>query len=107
MRKAFSLFAALLAAVALRAGVTTFANFGRDGVPVLIPEAQRYEARAGVFRLPEKLTVSVPAGEELIVEELADEMKRFGGTAAAGDGGFRVVDQALVNHIENCNERAY
>ena len=104
MKRLIPVFAALLAAVALRAEVATFANFERNGVPVLIPEVQKYEARTGVFALPDKLTVAVPAGEELIVEELADDMKRFGGTAAPGDGAaavrFELAQKGVPEHAE-------
>ncbi len=76
---------ALSAAASLSAAVLDFQNFERDGKPVLIPEVQKYEAADGVCKLPSKLTVSVPAGEKLILEQLDGELKRFGVSAVAGD----------------------
>ena len=51
-------------------------NYERDGRPVLVPEVREYKAESGVCKLPAKLTVAVPAGEELIIEELDAELKR-------------------------------
>ena len=86
MKKISVLFCSLVLGVAsFAAGVRTFANFERDGVPVLIPAVQKYTAGDGVFALPDKLTVAVPEGEELIVEQLAGELARFGRTAESGD----------------------
>ena len=86
MRKLFATFCFMtLGAAMLTAEVARFANFERGGVPVLIPAVQKYAAREEVFALPDTLTVSVPEGEELIVEQLAGEMTRFGRTAAAGE----------------------
>ena len=74
-----SLCASLLGAAAtLSAAVTDFRNFERDGRPVLIPEVQKYEAAGGVFKIPEKLTVSVPESEGLIVKQLRAELKPYG-----------------------------
>ena len=77
MNRSFWCALVLGAAASLSAAVTDFRNFERDGKPVLIPAVQKYESAAGVYKLPEKLTVSVPAGEELIVEQLTRELKRF------------------------------
>ena len=63
-------------------------NYERAGRPVLVPEVREYKPETGVCKLPEKLAVAVPAGEELIVEELAAELKRFGGTAVADKAAF-------------------
>ena len=103
MKKFFAGFWALMlgATATLRAEVTTFANFERNGVPVLIPGVQKYEARDGAFPLPDTLTVAVPAGEELIVEQLAQELKRFGKTAEAGSGGavrFELAEEGVPEH---------
>ena len=103
MKRLIPIFAALLAAATLRAEITTFANFERNGVPVLIPEVQKYEARGGAFHLPDRLEVSVPAGEELIVEELAGELKRFGKTAEANSDAavrFTVTEEGVPEHAE-------
>ena len=64
----------------LQATVMPFAEFMRDGKPVLVPGVQKYEAGfelAEDFTLPQLLTVSVPAGEELIVELLTESLQRF------------------------------
>ena len=80
MKKMCFLLAALFVAAGLFAGsVRTFDNFGRGGVPVLVPRVQKYEPGEGAFKLPEKFTVAVPAGEELIVEQLGDALERFPG----------------------------
>ena len=104
MKKLFTWFCALMLGAAVAAAeVTTFANFERDGVPVLIPEVQKYEARDGVFALPETLTVAVPAGEELIVEQLAQELKRFGKTAEAGSDAavrFEIARTGVPEHAQ-------
>ena len=65
------------AALSLSAKVMDFQNFERDGRPVLIPEVQKYESSDGVCKLPAKFTVAVPVGEELILEQLARELKAF------------------------------
>ena len=92
-----------VAAAALAAEVMTFANFERNGLPVLIPEVQKYEAREGVFPLSETLTVAVPPGEELIVEQLSADLKRFGRTAAVSADGvcrFEVTEKGVPEHDE-------
>ena len=77
--------AALAAAWSLgAASVMPFHNCEKNGAPVLIPSVQKYHAEAGVFALPQRLTVAVPAGEELIAEQLGDELKRFGVEVTAG-----------------------
>ena len=75
----------LCAAVSLSAKVLTFDNFERNGAPVLIPQVREYRADDGAFKLPKVLTVALPAGEELIAEQLDAELKRFGVKAALGD----------------------
>ena len=93
----------LFATAALAAEVMTFANFERNGIPVLIPEVQKYEAAEGVFPLPDTLGVAIPAGEELIIEQLSDDLKRFGKTAAsAGDGvcRFEIAETGVPEHAE-------
>ena len=67
-------------ATALQAAVMPFAEFMRDGKPVLVPGVQKYESGFEVaedFTLPPVLTVSVPAGEEIIIELLAEALQRF------------------------------
>ncbi len=103
--KKFRLIAALMtiAAATSQAEITTFANFERNGIPVLIPEVQKYQAGEGAFRLPDTLTVSVPTGEELIVEQLSDELKRFGQTAATGVSAvcrFEIAETGVPEHDE-------
>ena len=87
MRKGLCLAALLTAALSLSA-VTPVLNYERGGRPVLIPEVRNYTGADGVCKLPAKLTVAVPAGEELIVEELDAELKRFGKSAVADKGAF-------------------
>ena len=58
------------------ASAAPMSNFVLDGVPVLVPRVQKYAAAAGVFTF-ERLTVAVPDDEELIVEQLAEALKRF------------------------------
>ena len=75
--------AALTVTVVLSAAVRDFQNFQRDGKPVLIPAVQKYEPAGGAFALPATLTVSVPAGEETVLEgEIQQETDAEGaGTA--------------------------
>ena len=85
--KSLSIAVAAVAA-AVSSAVAPILNYERDGRPVLVPEVKEYQAAGGVCKLPEKLSVAVPAGEELIVEELAAELKRFGGIAVADKEAF-------------------
>ena len=86
------LLAALFCGMALplSATVVPFACYSRpDGRPLLIPEVREYRAAAGVVRFPAELAVAVPAGEELVVEEIAEELKRFGiKTGKGGENAF-------------------
>ena len=75
-------------AAAVSSAVAPILNYERDGNPVLVPEVREYKVETGVCKLPERLGIAVPAGEELIVEELAAELKRFGRTAVAGEEAF-------------------
>ena len=59
-------------------------NFTRDSVPMLVPRVQKYAAASGVFKF-DRLTVAVPDGEELIVEQLAESLKRFPNVTVAAD----------------------
>ncbi len=61
----------------LHATVMPFAEFMRDGKPVLVPGVQKYEADSEAYTLPPVLTVAVPAGEELIVKLLAEALQCF------------------------------
>ena len=86
MKKFFAgLYLLALGAALAATEVAVIDNFRRGNEPVLIPGVQKYRPAAGVVALPDTLTVAVPAGEELIVEQLAGEMKRFGGTAEAAE----------------------
>lgn len=103
MKKLFAVIFAFTFGFAAAAGVMTFDNFGRGGTPVLVPAVQKYEAREGSFALPDTLTVSVPAGEELIVEQLDGEMKRWGRSAGARENGcvrFEVARDGVPGHAE-------
>ena len=93
----------LAAATLLTAGVMEFQNFERDGKPVLIPEVQNYEAVSGTFKLPGTLVVALPEGEQLILEQIAAELKRFGGSAVAGDNAvcrFTLTESGVPVHKE-------
>ena len=66
--------------MSMYAKVMPFADFMRDGKPVLMPGVQKYESGFEVaedFTLPPVLMVSVPAGEEIIIELLAEALQRF------------------------------
>ena len=87
MMKKFSVSVLLLVAAAwAQAAVLTFDNYVKEGRPLLIPEVHSYQAREGTLKLPDKFTVSFPKGEEIVLEQLAEELKRFPGIAA-GEGG--------------------
>ena len=103
MKKLFAAIFALTLGFAAAAGVVRIDNFGTADAPVLIPAVQKYEAGSGKFALPETLTVSVPAGEELIVEQLGEEMKRFGRKVEArenGDVRFELAQDGVPEHAE-------
>ena len=103
MKKLFTVIFALALGAASAAGVVRIDNFGTADAPVLIPGVQKYEAREGAFPLPDTLTVAVPEGEELIVEQLADEVKRFGKTAEAGSDAavrFELAEDGVPEHNE-------
>ena len=91
MKKVFLLVLGLVAVLSqLAAELTVFDNYTRGGRPLLIPDVPQYRAGEGGFRLPQVLTVSVPAGEELITEQLAGELKRFGAVKVL-PGGEKAV----------------
>ena len=90
MKKAL-IRAALIGAAALQAAVMPFSYYTRsDGRPLLIPEVREYRSGEGVLKFPAAVTVSVPAGEELIIEQLAAELKRFSEVkvSAKNENGF-------------------
>ena len=63
--------------------VHTIDNFRKvDGTPLVVPQPQKYEAKSGVFQLPETLTVEAPESEKIIFEYLGKELKRFSRTVA-------------------------
>ena len=67
-----------LGAATLSASVRPFELYEyADGRPILIPEVQNYRADAGTLKLPAAFTVALPEGEELVLEQLAGELKRF------------------------------
>ena len=102
MKMNFLLVALLTAAALSAGGVRTFDNFERNGIPVFVPQVQKYDRRPGAFKVPERLTVAVPAGEELIVEQLGGALRRFPGVkveaAAAETAHCRFV---LVKPADN------
>ena len=88
---AIAVLAALGCAVSVRAAVTPYSYYSRpDGTPLLIPAVREYKAGEGSVKFPAAVTVSVPKGEELIVEEIAAELERFPEikVAAGGDDSF-------------------
>jgi len=76
MKKFWCAILCVAAAASFAAGVIPISNFSRGGAPVLVPRVQKYAPAAGTLKL-DRLTVSVPEGEELIVEQLAAALKRF------------------------------
>ena len=86
MKKIACLLLLASAALSLRAAVQTFDNYRKDGRPLLIPEVQSYKAEKCLLPLPAKFTVAFPAGEDIILEQLTDELKRFPGVAVAAGG---------------------
>ena len=98
--KSLSVAVAVLTA-AVSSAVAPILNYERDGRPVLVPEVREYKPRKGVCKLPERLTVAAPEGEELIVEEIAAELKRFGGIAVADKTAFcrfTITDRDVPGH---------
>ena len=84
-----------------KTAVLDFQNCERDGQPVLIPAVREYAAAEGTFALPKQLAVTLPAGEELILEQLNKDLKRFGVTAAAGENAvcrFVVTKEGVPEH---------
>ena len=79
-----TLFAITLLCGALMLGAATVHNIDNfrkaDGTPLVVPQPQKYEAKSGVFQLPETLTVEAPASEKIIFEYLGKELKRFSRT---------------------------
>ena len=98
--------AALTATALLSAAVRDFRNFERDGKPVLIPAVQNYQSAEGSFALPATLTVSVPAGEELVLEVLAEELKRFN-VAVKGAGESALCRFVLDPAAQPEHEQGY
>ena len=89
-------FAALfICAAVVKAAVMPFSYYTRpDGTPLLIPQVREYKAGEGAVKFPAEITVAVPKGEELIVEQIAAELKRFPEIKVAakeGDAFFRFV----------------
>ena len=70
----------------------------------IVPEVQKGRDLGEVVPLPAKFTVSVPAGEELIVQQLAEAVKRFRGVAvsAAGEADafcrFELTENEVPEH---------
>ena len=95
MKRSVIMAAFLFCAALVQAAVTPFSYYTRpDGTPLLIPQVREYKAGEGAVKFPAAVTVSVPKGEELIVEQIAAELKRFPEikvTAGAGDAFFRFV----------------
>ena len=71
MNRLFIGIAALWCLAALNAASTVHQidNFRNpDGTPLIVPHPRKYEAKSGVFELPETLTVEVPEGENIILD---------------------------------------
>ena len=106
MKRSIIMAALFGCAALLQAAVTPFSYYTRpDGTPLLIPQVREYKLGEGVLKFPAEVTVSVPKGEELIVEEIADELKRFPAikvSAKDGDAFFRfvVTDKAVPENPE-------
>ena len=60
-------------------------NTRLDGRTVLVPEVQQIQQTGGRFKFPKSVTVAVPDSEMIIVEQLANALKRFDITVAVGD----------------------
>ncbi|MCR5381213.1 MAG: beta-N-acetylhexosaminidase [Lentisphaeria bacterium] len=60
-------------------------NTRLNGQLVLVPEVQKLEKTDGCFMMPKNVTVAVPDSESLIVEQLANALKRFDITVSVGD----------------------
>ena len=90
MKKLAMLMLLSAAAVLSQAAVLTFDNCTKGGRPLLIPEVHSYRAREGKLKLPEKFTVAFPRSEDIILEQLTGELKRFPAVAvsAGGDDAF-------------------
>ena len=60
-------------------------NTWLNGKPMLVPEVQQIKQTGGRFKFPKSVTVAVPDSEMIIVEQLANALKRFGMTVPVGD----------------------
>ena len=104
MKKFFAGLCFLAMGAALAAAeVVAIDNFRHGNTPVLIPAVQKYRPAPGAVALPDTLTVAVPAGEELIVEQLSGEMKRFGRTAEAAENAwarFELATDGVPEHAQ-------
>ena len=107
MQKTWLMSLLCLAAVWSQAGVVTFDNYGRQGRPRLIPEVHSYQAREGRLKLPEKFTVAFPKGEEIILEQLTEELKRFPGVAVAEGGADAFCRFILTEKDVPANAQGY
>ena len=95
MKRSMFVAAFMFCAAVVQAAVMPFSYYTRpDGTPLLIPQVREYKAGVGSVKFPAAVTVSAPKGEELIVEEIAAELKRFPEikvAAGEGDAFFRFV----------------
>lgn len=89
---------------ALHAKVTPILNFERDGKPVLIPGVQEYRPGTGAFKMPDKFIVSLPKGEEMVLEQLEGDLKRFGISVKNSDKDavcrFKLDEKDVPKHKE-------
>ena len=60
-------------------------NTWLNGKPMLVPEVQQIKQTGGRFKFPKSVTVAVPDSEMIIVEQLANALKRFDITVPVGD----------------------
>ena len=103
-KKILALIVFVLLLPALRAEVAPMSNFERDGQPVLIPGVQEYRPDVGTFKLPDKFTVTLPKGEDVVLEQLGRDLKRFGISVKSSDKDavcrFHLDEKDVPKHPE-------
>jgi len=102
--KRFLIFCVLLCTAALTAAtVHPIDNFRNpDGTPLVVPRPHKYEARPGVFALPETLTVE--ASEAIVSEYLDSELGRFSRKTVKADAAaqcrFVIAEDGVPDNSE-------